>query len=252
MEGRCKDLKDETIEKVNTEIADWQYMKDLPEIWHGFTLDRTAAISKDSYDLYRYVNEDLHKSATVYFHEETHEYKVRLKIGLIEFCRIEFITASIQVFEKLLKNQFEQVLKDMVEFNPKSLSSIVVDKKITTWDTGIKLPETIEGFNLFIGPAQPVKINNGSYIVIDYVDFALESSFTVYYNIYRDEFFAEARIWNIPDVNYDFDSNELSELEAKMHRHFIPRLKEIRTRAEKEAAAKAAKEAAKSEVEQPV
>ena len=245
-------MKDETIEKVNAEIADWQYLKELPEKWHDFRLDRNTKISKDSYDLYRYVNEELHKSATIYFHEETHEYKVRLKIGLIEFCRIEFITANIEVFEKLLKNQFEQVLMDMVEFNPKSLSSIVLDKKITTWETGNKLPETVKGFHLFISPAQPVKINNGSYIVIDYVDFSLESSFTVYYNIYRDEFFAEARIWNIPDVNYDFDSNELSELEAKMHQHFIPRLIDIRTRAEKEAAARAATEAKQAEDEQPV
>ena len=242
-------MKKETIEKVNAEIANWQYLQDLPEQWYGFQLDRNTEISKDSYDLYRYVNEMLHKSATIYFHEETHEYKVRLKIGLIEFCRIEFITANLEVFEKLLKSQFEQMLMDMVDFNPKSLSSIVLDKKITTWEAGTKLPETIEGFHLFISPAQPVKINNGSYIIIDYVDFSLESSFTVYYNIYRDEVFAEARIWNIPDVKYDFDSNELSELEAKMHQHFIPRLIDIRTRAEKEAAAKEAKQA---EDEQPV
>ena len=59
---------------------------------------------------------------------------------------------------------------------------------------------------------------------MDYVDFSLESSFTLYYNIYRDEFFAEARIWNIPDVNYDFDSNELPELEEKLHQRLLPRL----------------------------
>ena len=44
-------MKDETIEKVDAESADWQYMKDLPESWHGFTLDRSKAIDKDSYDL---------------------------------------------------------------------------------------------------------------------------------------------------------------------------------------------------------
>lgn len=245
------ELKDETIEKVDAEIADWQYMKDLPESWHGFTLDRSKAIDKDSYDLYRYVNEELHKSAIVYFHEETHEYKVRLKIGLIEFCRIEFITAKLADFEQLLVKQFEQMLMDMMEFNPAALSSIVRDKKIMEWENGAKLPETLEGFTLFIRPAQPVKINNGSYIVIDYVDFALESSFTVYYNIYRDEFFAEARIWNIPDVNYDFDSNELPELEEKLHQHMLPRLREVRARAQKEAADHAAK-AHKEEGEPPV
>lgn len=234
-------MKDETIEKIKAQIADWQYRKELPKLWHGFTLNRTMVAGKDSFDLYCYENKELHKSAVIYFHEETHEYKIRLKIGLIEFCRIEFITASLATFENLLKAQFEQVLMDMAEFNPKSLSSIVLDKKITTWDTGASLPKTLLGFNLFITPAQPVKINNGSYIIIDYVDFSLESSFTVYYNIYRDEFFAEARIWNIPDVSYDFDSNELTELEEKLHQHIMPRLKNIRARAEREAADKAAK-----------
>lgn len=247
-------MKDETIEKVTAEIADWQYLKELPETWHGFVLDRTTAADKDSFDIYRYASKELHKSAVVYFHEETHEYKVRLKIGLIEFCRIEFITASLDVFENLLRDQFEQVLMDMADFNPKSLSSIVLDKKITTWETGANLPEKLSGFELFITPAQPVKINNGSYIIIDYVDFSLESSFTVYYNIYRDEFFAEARIWNIPDVSYDFDSNDLSELEEKLHQHIMPRLENIRARAEREAAERTAKasETLKTEEQQPV
>lgn len=247
-------MKDETIEKIKAEIADWQYLKELPETWHGFTLDRTMAAGKDSLELYSYESEELHKRAVIYFHEETQEYKVRLKIGLIEFCRIEFITASLEVFEKLLRSQFEQVLMDMAVFNPKSLSSIVLDKKITTWETGANLPATLAGFALFITPEQPVKINNGSYILIDYVDFSLESSFTVYYNIYRDEFFAEARIWNIPDVSYDFDSNELSELEEKLHQHIMPRLKHIRARAEQEAAEKAAASASaeKKGEQQPV
>lgn len=60
-------------------------------------------------------------------------------------------------------------------------------------------------------------------------------------------FFAEARIWNIPDVNYDFDSNELPELEEKLHQRLLPRLQEIRKRAETEAANK--KEAVKGKSE---
>ncbi|MCR5757987.1 MAG: hypothetical protein K6F95_08790 [Selenomonas sp.] len=227
-------MKEDTIAKIKEETDTWAYMANLPAKWHGFVLQREPVIGKDKYDLYRYVNEDWHKSAIVYFHEETHEYKVRLKIGLIEFVRIEFITGKLSVFEELLTNQFEQVLKDMASFNPATLSSIVVDKKLPEWQWGSELPAENEGFTLFIRPAEPVKINNGSYIVIDYVDFALESSFTVYYNIYRDEFFAEARIWNIPDVNYDFDANDLQELEEKLRTRMLPRLRQVRGWAEEQ------------------
>ena len=184
--------------------------------------------------MYAYVNEEWHKSAIVYFHEETHEYKVRLKIGLIEFARIEFITAKLPVFEELLVAQFEQVLKDMAQFNPATLSSIVKGLNLPEWQYGLDLPAENEGFELFIRPAEPVKINNGSYIVIDYVDFTLASSFTVYYNIYRDEFFSEARIWNIPDVNYDFDSSDLRELEEKLSSRMPARLQQVRKWAEEQ------------------
>lgn len=225
-------MKDETVAKIKEETEGWAYMASLPEEWHGFTLKREPVIGKDKYDLYAYVNEDWHKSAIVYFHEETHEYKVRLKIGLIEFARIEFITAKLSVFEGLLTAQFEQVLKDMAQFNPATISSIVMGLNLPQWQYGLDLPVENEGFALFIRPAQPVKINNGSYIVIDYVDFALESSFTVYYNIYRDEFFSEARIWNIPDVNYDFDSSDLRELEEKLLSRMPARLQQVRKWAE--------------------
>ena len=107
----------------------------------------------------------------------------------------------------------------------------VRDKEIMTWDAAQRLPQELEGFQLFVRPDKPAKITNGSYIIIDYVDFTYASSFTAYYNIFRDEFFAEARIWNIPDVTYDFDSHELPELERLLHEKLVPRLQEIRRRA---------------------
>ena len=49
--------------------------------------------------------------------------------------------------------------------------------------------------------------------------------------MFRDEFFGEARINNIPDMNYVFDSQKLSELQEKLKLHLIPRLQEIHQRA---------------------
>lgn len=235
-------MKEETIEKVCQELAGWTYLEELPVSWHGFTLQKIGKPAGDCYDIFTYKSEALHKSATAYFHEETHEYKLRIKIGLIELCRIEFITADFSVFEALLTEQLEPLLCELEHFDPASVSSIVREKDILTWKAGSELPETLEGFSLFIRPAYPVKINNGSYIIIDYVDFSLESSVTVYFNIYRDEFFSEARIWNIPDVNYDFDSNTLPELEERLQTYLVPRLKEVRMRAEKEAVLRRAKQ----------
>ena len=168
-------MKEETIERVRQELDGWEYLEKLPDSWHGFALRRIEEPRGDCYDIFTYESEALHKSATAYFHEETHEYKLRIKIGLIELCRIEFITADFAVFEALLKAQLESLLAKLETFDPASISSIVRAKEILTWKTGNELPETLEGFSLFIRPAYPVKINNGSYIIIDYVDFALLS-----------------------------------------------------------------------------
>ncbi len=237
-------MKEETIERVRQELDGWEYLEKLPDSWHGFALRRIEEPRGDCYDIFTYESEALHKSATAYFHEETHEYKLRIKIGLIELCRIEFITADFAVFEALLKAQLESLLAELETFDPASISSIVRAKEILTWKTGNELPETLVHFSLVVLPAYPVKITSGSYVIIDYVDFALESSVTVYFNIYRDEFFSEARIWNIPDVNYDFDSNTLPELEERLQTYLVPRLQEVRRRAEAEDAAKKAKASA--------
>ncbi len=224
-------MKDATIERVEKETSDWQYMAGLPDEIHGFQLVRLMEINGDMYELFRYSSSAKHRSATAYFHEETKEYKLRVKIGLVEFCRMEYITGSFETFEKLLQNQLIPMLESISRFNESDIGSIVRSKQIMEWEYGKNLPALLEGFELFISPPEPVEITNGSYIIIDYTDFSLESSFNIYYNMFRDEFFGEARIHNIPDVNYVFDSRELDELEVKLNEHLVPRLKEIRSRA---------------------
>ena len=225
-------MKDDVKEKVEQEIDGWKYMEELPGEWHGFVLSCEKQVVEDRYELYRYANENRHRSISVYYHEETHEYKVRTAIGLIEFCRIEFITGKFSVFEELLRLHFEPLLRDMAAFNPKTVTSLLLDKGIMEWQYGRDLPQELEGFQLFSRPCEPIRIANGSYIIFDYVDFAMESNFNIYYNIFRDEFFGESRVRNIPEVTYAFDSTELVELEEKLKNHMVAYLKEIRKKAE--------------------
>ena len=221
-------MKKENIEKVEQETADWGYMETLPPEWFGFRFRKDMHVNDDMYELYSYHNEAAHRSLTTYFHEETHEYKLRVRIGLTEFCRIEFIAPDLAAFENLLREQFEAMLHDLAEFNPATINRIVRDKHILEWDYSKLLPDTKDGFTLFIRPSQPGRVLNGSYIVFDYSDFATESNFIIYYNMFRDEFFDEARINNIPDVNYTFDATELPELEEKLETNLHSRLLGIR------------------------
>ena len=177
-------------------------------------------------------NQARHRKVTVYYHEETKEYKLRVQIGLTEFCRIEFISASLSRLEKILRERFAKIIEELAGFRIDTISCVVQEKQILTWDYVDKLPKTVEGFTLFIEPHEPVKTINGSYIVFDYSDFSAFSNFIIYYNVFRDEFFGEARVCEIPEMNYTFDASELVELEEKLDRYFLPRLKQIREQIE--------------------
>ena len=227
-------MKEETKTKIAALIKEWTYRDSLPTEWHGFRLNCVERVTEDRYELYSYTNEACQKSVTVYYHEETREYKVRQRVGLIEFCRIEFITSDFAAFEKLLREHFEGLLLSLSSFAASSVSSLAKAKGIMDWAYGDTLPEELEGFRLFIRPREPLPITNGSYILIDYSDFAIASNFIIYYNMYRDEFCGEARVRRIPDVSYSFDSTTLTELEEKLSLHLIPRLQEVRRRAEEE------------------
>ncbi|WP_199884149.1 hypothetical protein [Anaerosinus massiliensis] len=223
-------MDEATKEKIMMEVENWQYIKELPKGCSNFELKYEMCLEGDIYNILRYENKTTRRKVTLYYHDETKEYKVKTTVGLTEFCNIEFITSQQAVEEQILKQRLEKLLQSLAVFNKDDIDSIVVDKKILEWQYVNKLPETIEGFQLFIKPSEPLRIINGSYIVFDYCDFETSSNFIIYYNIFRDEFFGEAKIRCIPEMNYIFDSHELGELEEKLDQFLIPRLKEIRMR----------------------
>lgn len=224
-------MKEDTIKQIEKDTAEWPYLSILPKNWHEFIFKKEMAVEDNMYNLFSYTNENLHKRAIAYYHEETKEYKLRVQIGLTEFCRIDCIAADKLRFEELLKEHLEKILSDMEKFNPETLTMMLSAKNITDWDYKQFLPEKYKGFSLFITPDKPVRITNGSYIVFDYENFLLESNFIVYYNVFRDEFFGEAKIKKIPDVNYLFDSSTIQELEKRLKEHLLPRLDDIYKRA---------------------
>ncbi|MDY3298314.1 hypothetical protein [Selenomonas sp.] len=227
-------MKQETMDDVEAALADWAFADKLPADCAGFHFSVQKTAHGDMYDIFSYDNPPAHKSVTAYFHEETHEYKLRVRTGFIEFCRIEFITADLATFAQTVEQQLTHLLESLVTFDPEELTVMVRQKGILTWPYASELPETLEGYTLFVRPSAPVKITNGSYILIDYVDFEHGGDVTIYYNMYRDEFFGEARVHAIPDVTYDFDSHTLDELQQKLEAHLVERMKQARAMADAE------------------
>ena len=230
-------MKDEAIASVKKATSDWEYMKNLPDRIRDFQLQRLLMQDEDTYNLYSYVNDSSHRSATVYYHAETEEYKLRLQIGSFEFCIEECISSSLENFEQMLRKRFDDILYGMINFDYNKIEFMLKNTDLFKWDYSSLLPNHIGEFELFIFPSQPLHITNGSYVIIDYECFGLQSNFAIYYNIFRDEFFSDARIAGTPDINYEFDSQTLDELQEKLANHLENQLRAIHESARKKLSA---------------
>ena len=195
--------------------------------WHGFVYAPSEKIVGDRREIFTCRNVAKNMTITAYFHEETREYKLRIKIGLNELVRIEYIASKPAAFTERLQTYFSQLLADLGEENPLK-PPLLTEKGLFAWDYGEILPPSLEGFSLFIAPNAPFPVANGSYIIVDYSDFAIKSNFILMYNIFRDEFFGEARIADVPIVTYDFDAVTVERLALLIKTKLAAKLREIR------------------------
>ena len=198
----------------------------LPGEICGFELEKIFAEDDDKFIYFAFEDKKIHRAVIAYFHEETQEFKVRVKIGLTEFCLTEFFTEDFNHFGELIFSELETVIKNLSAES--DLNPLVLEKKFADWEYGKNLPEQLEGFELFISPKNPVQFTNGSHIIINYSDFENSSDLTIYYNVYGDNFSSEARIKSVPHVIYSLDSENLQELEDKLKNHLAAELAAIK------------------------
>ncbi len=202
------------------------FFESLPAEICGFKLKKIFSEDEDKFIYFTFEDEKIHRAATAYFHEETSEFKVRVKIGLTEFCLTEFFTKDFEHFGELISKNLEGVIKNLSA--DKDLNPLVEEKNFGDWEYGKNLPKNLEGFELFISPKNPFPFTNGSHVIINYSDFENFSDLTIYYNVYGDNFSGETRIKNVPNVIYSFDSKNLKELESKLETNLISELSAIK------------------------
>lgn len=218
------------MEKLIEQFKQWSYLETLPANLHGFRLAVEQQQAGTQYRLFSYYNEALDKHFLVLYDKATKEYIARWRIGLIEFCDVNFIAPDLAMLENLLRARLESVLQCMAAFNPATLGSVFLGKKILEWTYSAALADSLHGFSLVIKPTQPLKGINGSYIIIEYSDFAEKTNLLIYYNIYRDEFFGEIIFRGTPQMTTLFDAETLPDLEGKIKAALEPALAELRQR----------------------
>ena len=221
-------MKQKFKERIDAELAATNFFDTLPAEICGYNLKKIFNEDGDKFFYFSYENEKLHRSLTAYFHEETSEYKVRVKIGLTEFCLTKFFTSKFENFTEILNAELKAALENLSAPVDTKADLLIADKNFAAWQYPKTLPENLEGFELFITPENPVKITNGSYIILNYSNFAALSDLTIFYNVYTDNFSGETKINLVPNVSYLFDSDNLKNLEANLQKNLSAELHNIK------------------------
>lgn len=219
-------MTDETVGKLTAQATELHFAENLPDEIDGFATKKFFATVDDKFIFFTCTDERIHCAATVYFHDETAEFKVSQRIGLTEFCLTNFFTEDFAAFQKLIDAELADMLKNLRYVRDKPINRFLREKNIDTWT--FDFPATLEGFELFISPDKPVEVTNGSFILVNYADFAAGSDFVLYYNIYGDVFSAESRIKGASHVSYAFETTELDDLTDKLRENLAAELRSIR------------------------
>lgn len=221
-------MKTELKEKLANEFNSLNFFEKIPEKIEEYTLKKIMTDEGDKFFYFKYENIPAHRSLMTYFHEETQEYKVLVEIGLTKFCLTKFFTYDLNKFaEILLEKLFDEIKNISTPIDAES-DILISDKNFSTWNYGENLPKTLEGFELFIAPKNPVRITNGSYIIIDYSDFNANLDLSIFYNVYSDNFSGESKIGGVHNPLYIFDAENLKDLEKILTENLEDELKHIR------------------------
>ena len=218
-----ENLKNKIIAEANESA---NFFDTLPTEIKNFIFRKIFEEVGDKFIYFTYENSECHRSMTAYFHEETQEYKIRVKIGLNEFCLPRFFTENFSDYCKKISAELESIIESISE-NHSELNHMVTSVNFSEWEYGKNLPKNIGDFELFISPKNPVRFTNGSYIIINYSDFKTKSDFTICYNIYTKNFSAEFTENLVPKVSYLFDSEDLKDLEKKLDENLSAELLRI-------------------------
>jgi len=216
------------MQKIIEQIAEWQFLRQLPAEYAGFTLVSEPCIIGSQYSIFTYQKTEDHRSFAVVYDKATKDFLARVTVGFCEYYDVSFITGDLAGLERTLAQRLERTLTDLANPGQREYENIFRGKHILEWPYTAQLPKELAGFQRFIVPTEAVKTINGSYIIVDYSDFALASNLVIYYNIYRDEFFGEVRVNYAPRMINLFDAKELAELAEKLDAGLDPALTSLR------------------------
>ena len=177
--------------------------------------------------LFSYFNSKNSWSVRAVFNPESEEFAVRTDIGMLEFALIEFITSDWDMFRHMVEERLARLIRDCYDERSCNFSVILKEKGVPSVEWDSFLPAAYKGLQCLIRPTEAVRIINGSYMILSYYSTETKSGLSIMYNVLRDDFFAERRIHNFPNLVHEFDCSSLQELQRALRKSLLPVLDTI-------------------------
>lgn len=193
-----------STEKMQEELQGWELPGQLPEAIGGFVKIPGEGIKGQILSILKYVNEEQHCSVELTYSSETGDFVPVKTIGLHSFRDVQYFYRDKDDFAEAMVRALPLIISSIDRSTEHSYSREADDYHFKNWAYGQSLPEKIGSYELFIRPDNPVSYINGSYIFLDYTDFATGNQLCFFYNIYRNEIFAEKKQAYLPVTTNDF------------------------------------------------
>lgn len=205
---------------------------DLPVRIEDFVKQSLDEVDRKNGVLFRY--EDKDKKWYIYgmYSEETDDYLVRYDIGLTEITEMDLIEIDSVDFRRALETTFAEIVKRRWFGKVESISEILFRAGVMDepWET--VLPNQIGTYYRKLAPDKPIRGLNGSYLIGLYADARNDRGLIFYYNIFRNDFFAEMYCNRVPFVIHDFDAPNRTVLVQKIEQNLqavLERLSGVKT-----------------------
>ena len=203
----------------------------LPESVGAFRLVVDKELDQEA-NLVRYFHykNDLGWRWDAVYDQEVQDYTVRITMPLFEFVDITFGRDNFDEFWACLQERAVQELTRLLVEPSQNFCLEYKDAGIADWDFSQAMPEEVCGFVRDIDPKHGVRMINGSYIIGEYRKMDDRSGLLLFFNMLRQEFFAELRIHNYPEINHDLDASNIEGLEAALKEQLVPILEDLESR----------------------
>lgn len=206
-------------------FLDWDVEHILPEAVGDYRFRRLDRQEGRIYYAFAYVSESTGWAVRALFDEETMDYMVKTDFRLFVMTDIELITGDFEAYREAVETLLVKNMKR--ELIDRKVSVLVAGRAFTTWRWEDVLPPAIGPYRRMVDPSRPLLGLNGSYILAVYEYEEKERGIVFFYNMFRDEYYAEMSAEKIPIIIHQYDARTTGELEQLIRTHLAHDLEEL-------------------------